>query len=535
MHLRFLLTLFLGLAIAAPAEAAVTQRADGLVLCSAGDTFTLPTATNRPGRVYRVKNTGATTCTVATTSSQTIDGSATLSVYPGEQATLTSDVGNWISGNARGLNVSRWQSRPTLKLMAIGDSYTDGALDQSNATLAPVSVTGLFSPLDEIWAGSAAMSPARDDSGINVTTGSDDAGILTKSSNSGTFVSRIPKLLRQSYPWLGTIRIVNLGVGGAAWSSWAGANAGGYFLGNGNASDGDTATAAGVVYTFRGSPSAAYDVQIGGSINATLVNLAHAINGVGTGFAAGTLANPNVYATIPGGTTCSVGARVQGSAGNTFTISVTGSLARICISSSRLGPVNLAGGSDTSALYANGQARMVNFGTPDVVLALLGTNDAYRRYFYWGGGGMDVQANIAKTVAKIHTDYPLAKIVLWYPPPISVTAWDSQITDVVNPATAAVAAANPSFVSYIDAHSIPVGSGAVTTRQADGVHHTLYGAELHAQLVAKAIATAMGYSQRRRRHRFEGNRSWRHRMRCRPGAPSATSNHASHAGRINLQ
>lgn len=80
--------------------AAVTQRSDGLVLCSAGDTFTLPTAANKPGRVYRVKNTGTAVCTVATTSAQTIDGISTRSVPPGQTLILTSDAGNWVSSQS---------------------------------------------------------------------------------------------------------------------------------------------------------------------------------------------------------------------------------------------------------------------------------------------------------------------------------------------------------------------------------------------------------------------------------------------------
>jgi lysophospholipase L1-like esterase len=72
---------------------------DHLVNCTANSfTITLPTAVGIAGREYIVKNTGtATVITIATTSSQTVDGSA-----PGTVTTLTpyrvvSDGANWIT------------------------------------------------------------------------------------------------------------------------------------------------------------------------------------------------------------------------------------------------------------------------------------------------------------------------------------------------------------------------------------------------------------------------------------------------------
>ncbi len=72
---------------------------DYLINCTANSfTVTLPTAVGIPGRQYVVKNTGTlTTITIATTSSQTVDGAA-----PGTITTLTpyrvmSDGANWIT------------------------------------------------------------------------------------------------------------------------------------------------------------------------------------------------------------------------------------------------------------------------------------------------------------------------------------------------------------------------------------------------------------------------------------------------------
>lgn len=94
---RLLLSLLVGLTVVEPAAATVTQRADGLVLCADGDTYTLRSAANKSGLVIRVKNTGTAACTVATTSAQTIDGANSYSVPPGAMVWFSSDAGNWVA------------------------------------------------------------------------------------------------------------------------------------------------------------------------------------------------------------------------------------------------------------------------------------------------------------------------------------------------------------------------------------------------------------------------------------------------------
>lgn len=73
---------------------------DYLVNCTANSfTVTLPTAVGIQGRVYVVKNRGVGTITLATTSSQTIDGSAPGTITAGSVAQLMSDNTNWIKIN----------------------------------------------------------------------------------------------------------------------------------------------------------------------------------------------------------------------------------------------------------------------------------------------------------------------------------------------------------------------------------------------------------------------------------------------------
>ena len=72
--------------------------ADRTVNVSANSpTITLPTAINCAGRQYIIANTGGGTVTVATTSSQTIDGSAPGTVSTGARLRVESNGANWIT------------------------------------------------------------------------------------------------------------------------------------------------------------------------------------------------------------------------------------------------------------------------------------------------------------------------------------------------------------------------------------------------------------------------------------------------------
>ncbi len=70
---------------------------DNIVNCTANTfTLTLPTASGIAGRVYRLKNTGGGTVTVATTGAETIDGAASVALGTNSHYTLASTGSNWI-------------------------------------------------------------------------------------------------------------------------------------------------------------------------------------------------------------------------------------------------------------------------------------------------------------------------------------------------------------------------------------------------------------------------------------------------------
>ena len=67
-----------------------------IILANATLTATLPTAVGINGKIYHIKNIGTGTLTIATTSSQTIDGSLTLTIATRYDAVmLVSDGANW--------------------------------------------------------------------------------------------------------------------------------------------------------------------------------------------------------------------------------------------------------------------------------------------------------------------------------------------------------------------------------------------------------------------------------------------------------
>ena len=79
----------------ATAASNIVWSSASLVLVTASSTITLPTAVNISGRIYTIKSAGVTV-SVATSSSQTIDGSSTaLSLTAYKSVTVQSDNANW--------------------------------------------------------------------------------------------------------------------------------------------------------------------------------------------------------------------------------------------------------------------------------------------------------------------------------------------------------------------------------------------------------------------------------------------------------
>lgn len=100
--------------------------------------------------------------------------------------------------------------------------------------------------------------------------------------------------------------------------------ASGTLTATGNPADADTVTIGGKVYTFQTAlTNVDGHVLIGADDDASLTNLMHAINGVGgvagTDYAAATVANAQVTATHPTGTTLVATAKAAGTVGNSIT------------------------------------------------------------------------------------------------------------------------------------------------------------------------------------------------------------------------
>lgn len=93
-----------------------------------------------------------------------------------------------------------------------------------------------------------------------------------------------------------------------------------------NVADGETVTIGAVVYRFKDTMLAAYDVQIGASAAISLDNLKAAINATGTPgteYFAGTLVHPYVIATTNTDTTQTIHSRTYGTGNNTLATTET--------------------------------------------------------------------------------------------------------------------------------------------------------------------------------------------------------------------
>jgi hypothetical protein len=80
--------------VSSATAAGAAANTDYVYLVSGTTTLTLPTAASNTNR-YSIKNTGTNSVTVATTSSQTIDGTLTIVLPPGNSVDIISDTSNW--------------------------------------------------------------------------------------------------------------------------------------------------------------------------------------------------------------------------------------------------------------------------------------------------------------------------------------------------------------------------------------------------------------------------------------------------------
>lgn len=389
--------------------------------------------------------------------------------------------------------------RPSLWTAHFGDSHSNGMLqaaDTADGQATVIGATPVASPLDRSWNGVGVDPVYRADGAINSMTQpnvSNDQGFAAVSTGNQSWIGFLASMLRAAFPSIGEITTANLAAGGSSAYTWAGEQAFGYVRAVAMPIDGDTITLGGRVYTFRAAPAAAYAVQIGATPTECLSNLMNAVNAEGGGFyAAGTVPHPTIWGASVGGIYGRFCAIRTGSNGNALLIAGSAPT-RIAATTADLTPVaqaTMTGGKDESALYLNAKERLAGY-NPDVITITLGTNDA-NRPGYRGRGMLD---ELSKLVADIHRDFPTTKIIMHRPPVIATGAASSAaLVNVVIPAIEEVAQAN-SFVSLVDVFGLGVGTGlSRILNPTDGIHLTVYGYMLMAQLFARAIAAKLGFS-----------------------------------------
>lgn len=423
-------------------------------------------------------------------------GSTAASNVGGQSATLTG--GGWYTAGdvpRPGDDVAKSAFR-NIGILCIGDSHTEGSMEARLGTTPgggmPFIVQPAVTAADKHWTGSADGSYFPLQNAISYTGGvaTQDPNIAVSSPLKPSWTAFLPAKLRGGSILFGTIRLANWGVGGSSAYTWAGEQANCYIQAVSNANDGDTVTIGSVTYTFRAAAALANEVTIGGNGTASLQNLANAINAENAGYGAGTTQHPTCFVpNNPGGGYLHLYAVSTGTAGNSIAVT-TSSGGRLAIFDRNLDPGAMGGGSATSAIYAEMKTKVpAGFGTVDLVIVTLGTNDAARL----GYRGRGTQTELSTLVAKIHADYPTAKIVL-VKPPVSTAGGltASSLTGTVAPAVAAVAAANPTFVVLADMTTLGAGTGDyLIVRSDDGTHLTDYGYLVEADVVSRAAITAL--------------------------------------------
>ena len=446
----------------------------------------------------------------------------------------------------------------SIKIVGLGDSHTNGHINAGSTATADVfAMFGIPSPLDRQWGANAwSKSTAyivgdlvstldgrfyrNTFAGTSASSGNGPSGTASDISDGATghwtyvsavtwspwwrldgqinstlgcqdpntalgvglasYLSLIPQALRAAYQ-LGYVDVANLGAGGSASYTWAGEQAYVYVAGLLAPNDGDTVTLDGRVYTFRTVPAVAYDVLIG-TATGSILNLSNAVNAdpaATTGWFAGTPQHPTVFVPAPTATTYGrFTARTAGAAGNSLVVAASNTVRVTAADSSLVARASTTffNGSDTSALWANGIARLemgASFGVPDVVVITLGTNDLSRI----GVRGNSFAAHMAILVANIHAKWPKARVIVWRPAAYVGGAASAQaaLAAVVVPAVDALVAANPSFVSSVDMFSLGAGqANSALIVGATTPHLTPYGYSVLAQLTAKEIARVLKLS-----------------------------------------
>ncbi len=368
-------------------------------------------------------------------------------------------------------------------IVCLGDSHTEGKLP---SVTSGANVTGIY-PLngsrDLDWDGSADRTPFRGVNHINVSTGTQD-GNCGVAANNASFSIYLPQILRRCSPRVGRVRIANGGIGGSSSFSWSSNVAKGYLLVNSLPNVNDTFTLGSTTYTFVAAAANPNEITIAGTVLAQATNIANAINAEGTGWGAGTTANADGFVSpLPSNGYVGILSTASGTAGNGVTLSVNAG-GRVTVF------VAMSGGTAASSLLTNMIARVpAGFGPVDIVTITLGTNDS--TIVGWRGRGFET--HMATFLAAVEAQWPNAKVVLWKPPVTTAgAAATTALTTRINPAVAALVAANPTVRSYVDMYSLGAGAAETLILDSGGVHLTGYGYSLVAEAFAGAIATALG-------------------------------------------
>jgi hypothetical protein len=387
-----------------------------------------------------------------------------------------------------------WAGQQTLSILYCGDSHTNGVMDAADSLLLSVFLAPKNAARNRMWTASGFAPIALAQSGIgrmdSLAPHPNHNGNVVSTAPGCSWVGAVPDLIRERSPNVKIVDYCNYGYGGTSTFDWSGNVATGSYFVSGVGTAGDTLVVGGTTYTLHGVIYNTYPgwVLIGGTQDETAQNLAYAINkdpNHTSKYDTTTPINANVFCPVVASSNIqTLFARDVGAAGNARTIAGTGAIGIFA---------QTAGGDNTPNVIYNMQTDLAaagGFGTPDVIVYIISTNDVYLNGFCDGVG---YAAHLAASVGNLHALYPSAKIIIAKTLLTSVAQYNTRITSVVNPAVVALAAANPSYLSVVDLTDLPAGTGAYTLLNPDsGIHLYSYGyLGPMANAVADAIVTAL--------------------------------------------
>lgn len=377
-----------------------------------------------------------------------------------------------------------------LGILVIGDSHAVGRMGTETGVASPITVA-VESAVNSLvrtprntqsWNGSSFDATFKNDNAIG-TMGTCNELNVQQGADYDYLSSWGPMadiIMRRYGDKCSGIRLCNAAMGGSTSIAWSSQQSRVCLQIPTTPADGTLTVLGSKTYRWKDTPAQVNDVQTNANTTTCMQNLACAVNEEFSGFFAGTTQNPEFHA--PALPTTNAGwfyAVTPGVAGDSLTVTVAGNVSIL---------IPLGGGAAASGLWTMAKGLCTAaFGSVDIIIVCLGTNDASRQGWR---GARGTETEMKRLFTNLATDYPSAKVVAWRPPVIPTNAY---MAGYVMPAINAALAAHPE-VTIVDMNVLGAGTSPTDMLEADGLHlkNYQYGSVMP-ELFARGVGRALGW------------------------------------------